>query len=809
LKESNLITELNFQKLFESSPGLYLLLNKNFIIKAVTNSFLEATLTKREEILDRYIFDVFPDNPDDPDATGVRNLSFSLNSVVKNKATHIMEIQKYDVKRPESEGGGFAEKYWKPVNYPFFNEKNKLTHIIHHVEDVTETELLIKLNHQSLKISVELEKELKRRTHQSFTERTEIENELFLNREEYHTLVKNFPHGSVIIFDKDLKYTIADGEALKNIGLSSEILVGKTIWDFEPPETYEKLVPAFKSVLQGENFQFEQQYHGHYYNMNIFPVKNKEGEIYAGMIITEDITDIKKTELALRESLELNIAALNSISSNVVILDKEGIIITVNDAWNNFAVTNGAILEKVGLGINYLDICRKAIGEQADLAKEVMDGIQKVIEGKINNFTQEYIVDASYEKKWFLLQVLPLARANGGVLIKHTNITQSKLLEEKLLKSQKLDAIGRLAAGIAHDFNNLLTVIQGSVQLASMKTKSGKDILHDLEQISEASERAANLTNQLLVFASKQVISAQIIELNSLIINLNKMLNRLINKSIDFNAALTPEACLIKADPGQIEQVIVNLIVNACHAMPNGGKLFIETTNTIIQKNMGESEEFVLLKIRDTGTGMTEQVKSHIFEPFFTTKEIGKGTGLGMATCYGIVNQFGGNIEIESILGVGTTIKIYLPRETGEADIISFSHDNEDVPDGTETILLVDDEPLVLNITANILKSHGYKVLEARNGDDAIEVFNHHPNENIQLIVTDVSMPFMTGSELVQVIRSENPDINVIFMSGYTEDPSVYNELDDNIQFIHKPFLPVTLLKNVRRLLDKNVKLNS
>jgi signal transduction histidine kinase/CheY-like chemotaxis protein len=511
-------------------------------------------------------------------------------------------------------------------------------------------------------------------------------------------------------------------------------------------------------------------------------------------ILEKEIEHHKITQKELlRVSEALNKDALNSITSHVAILDKDGYIVTVNDYWNKFAIENGGSLEKVGTGINYLDVCRSSIGEFAQTAKEALNGIQKVINGLQNNFSMEYSFNSPVEKRYFLMNVSPLS-GKEGVIITHMNITETKLLEEKFLQSQKLEAVGRLASGIAHDFNNLLTVIMGSANLA--KFKPGND-LKELDNIIQASQSAASLTQQLLVFARKQVISPKIIELNKLIININNMVYRLLGKNVELIDALTPEPCIIKADPGLIEQVIMNLVINASDAMPNGGKLFIETFNLVIDES-----ETVLLTITDTGSGMTEEIKNHIFEPFFTTKEAEKGTGLGLATSYGIITQAGGNIKVESEIDKGTKFKIYFPKAQGTLEEDFKYKDIHELEKGTETILLIEDEPLVLEITSNILVNQGYKLIKARNGMEAIDIYKN-TSEKIDLIITDVMMPTMTGKEVFEVLKAENPDIRVLFMSGYTDDASYYTDLGKNSRFINKPFLPEVILQNIRAILNE------
>ncbi len=386
---------------------------------------------------------------------------------------------------------------------------------------------------------------------------------------------------------------------------------------------------------------------------------------------------------------------------------------------------------------------------------------------------------------------------------------EHKRLEAQLLQAQKMETVGRLAGGVAHDFNNLLTVILGYTEIATETITANEEATECLEAVTQAANRAANLTRQLLAFARQQVIEPKVINLNDLILDLEKMLRRLIGEDIELMTLPFPELGLVKADPGQIEQVLVNLAVNARDAMPEGGKLTIETANVRLDEEYARQHmevipgEYILLAVSDTGCGMEENVQAHIFEPFFTTKELGKGTGLGLATCYGIVKQSGGSIWVYSELEHGTTFKIHLPRVAKEADaspreIVGV------LPHGTETILLVEDELLVRSIAVQALHTQKYNVLEAENGIEALRVAGEYGGE-IHLLVTDVVMPQMGGRVLAEQIRTSHPTIKVLFTSGYTDNAILYHDvLDPGIAFLQKPFTPGALARKVREILDSS-----
>jgi CheY-like chemotaxis protein len=335
------------------------------------------------------------------------------------------------------------------------------------------------------------------------------------------------------------------------------------------------------------------------------------------------------------------------------------------------------------------------------------------------------------------------------------------------------------------------------------------DVRHaGLQEIKKAGQRAASLTRQLLAFSRKQLLQPKIINLNNIVLNMHKMLRRLIGEDIEVVSLLDPRLGQIKADPGQIEQVIVNLAVNARDAMPNGGKISIETINLDVSAKNSRTHQnvpdgdYVLLKVGDTGTGMDEEVMSHIFEPFFTTKELGKGTGLGLATVYGIVQQSGGHISVESSVGKGTSFKIYLPRVEAATDFdITLTSGLEQVKAG-ETILVVEDEDILLKLVRSTLQQGGYQVLTASNGVEALEVFDHN-SDRIRLILTDIVMPQMGGRRLVERLLESGANAKILFMSGYTDDVVIKDELlGDGIPLLHKPFSPAELIAKVREVLD-------
>ena len=583
--------ELDFRGLFEQAPAPYLVLSPALVIVAVTDAYLRATMTERADILGRGLFEVFPDNPAEVGASGVSNLRASLERVLKSGQADTMAVQKYDIRRPDSEGGGFEERHWSPVNTPVL-ANGRVEFIIHRVEDVTEFAKLRKQEDRAVAETDRLRSQV-----------TQMERELFERARELQAANERLRH----------RHRELEGR----VELTSEELA-------------------------------------------------------------HEVTTRQSTEEALRRS------------------------------------------------------------------------------------------------------------------------------EEQLRQSQKLEAVGRLAAGISHDFNNLLSVILGYTGelLENAPATGGRE---ELDQIRIAGERAAELVRQLLIFSRQQMLSPKIVDLNVLVGNLTRMLGRLVGEQIELAFLPGVDLGLVKADPGQLEQVVTNLVVNARDAMPTGGKLTIANCN--IELGVPYSKDhfgvtpgpYVMVSVSDTGVGMDRATQQQIFEPFFTTKAPGKGSGLGLSTVFGIVKQSHGHIWVYSEPGHGTTFKLYFPRTDVEA--IKPAPARE--PDrGTETILLVEDEPPVREVARRALERAGYFVLTATGATDALRICDK-PGLRIDLLLTDVVMPQMNGRELAERVRRLRPATKILFMSGYTDDAILrHGVLDEGVPFLQKPITPASLSRKVRETLD-------
>jgi signal transduction histidine kinase len=610
---------LNFRTLFESAPGLFLVLTPQLDIVAVSDAYLRATMTTREQILGRGIFEIFPDNPDDPEASGVRNLKASLHRVLQNGQADAMAVQRYDVRRPDHPHGAFEHRYWSPFNSPVFGSGGQVEFIIHRVEDVTEF--------------VQLQQ-----ARQQWQEETEA-------------------------------------------------------------------LQSRAAQMQSEVF-----------------LRSKE---------------VADSNRRLREA---------------------------NDQLSRLYQQIGQLMRRadhVLLAAPQPQHCAPGGAGSEDMSPEDM-----------------------------LAKIERL-------------ITEHHQLEERLRQAQKMEAIGQLAGGVAHDFNNLLTVITGhSVML--QQELADKQAAKKLQEIEAAAERAASLTSQLLAFSRRQVTQPKIVSVDNVVAGMEALLGRLIGEHITVLVVSASGAGAVRIDPTQLEMVIMNLAVNARDAMPEGGRLAIETRSVNLASGQVpplEAGAYVAISVADTGHGMDQATAAHIFEPFFTTKPVGKGTGLGLSAAQGIVEQSGGALTMESTPGRGATFHVYLPLAGSPAAATAAE------PEGTVplppdaqpvqiagSVLVVEDHPPLRDLIVTVLSDAGYRVLEAANGAEAIRIAQE---SSVDLVLTDVLMPGMNGPALIQQLRAQSERLRVVLMSGH--DRGLLNNYAEDALFLQKPFTPKALAAMIAR----------
>jgi len=520
------------------------------------------------------------------------------------------------------------------------------------------------------------------------------------------------------------------------------------------------------------------------------------------MLRGEDLAMQRRTEEALRESEERYRTLVETSPDAIALSDTRGNILMTNHLC--LTLVGHKSLEEM-IGKNLIDL---VVPQDKTLLAAAVGRVLETGSLRDLGLTMLRVDGVPFPVELSASAIQDTMGKVKAFVIVMRDITERKRLEEQFRQAQRMEVVGRLAGGVAHDFNNLLTVIQGNAQFAMEALPPGNAAREDIEEILKATDRAANLTRQLLAFSRHQVLQPQIVNPNALILEMDKMLRRLIGEDIELRTVPAPDLGYIQADPGQIEQILVNLAVNARDAMPNGGTLTVETANVALDEMYKGSHldvipgGFVMLAVSDTGIGMNEETKAHLFEPFFTTKDPSRGTGLGLATIYGIVKQHGGDLRVCSELGKGTVFRVYLPRVEGKTASSAQNGEDAGRPRGSETVLVVEDDPSVRNLVVRTLSNLGYTVLEAANGEEALKAAQEHANK-VSLLLTDMIMPQMGGKELARRLVALNPQMRVLFASGYTEDAVTHHGiLDKGMAFLPKPFTANDLARKVRQALQ-------
>lgn len=631
-------------------------------------------------------------------------------------------------------------------------------------------------------------------------------------KEIYKTIFEN-TGTSIILIEEDMTISMANSEFLRNSGLTLDGEHGLTNWsDLVHPDDRQRLIEQHRLRLQDpdralKNYEFRymtkegQQRHA-LATVQLVPGTKKT---VASLI---DITDRRQAEAQLMNSEEKFRTLAES--SPLAIMMHQG------DHWiyaNRAAKKISGYTETELCSMHFWDIVHP---EYRDQIKEIGRNRQK---GKIVPDSYEFIIiTKSGEEKWVSLTGNRIEYEEQPTALicvadisdrKHSEFEKSKL-EDQLQQAQKLESVGRLAGGVAHDFNNMLGVILGQTELALLKIDPDHPMYSNIREIRKAAERSADLTRQLLAFARKQTVSPIVLDLNETVTGMLQMLRRLIGE--DIHLKWEPEEGLwpVKMDPSQIDQILANLCVNARDAISGVGTMTIEAENITFSEDHTGSQpgfragEYVRISVSDDGCGMDKETLSYMFEPFYTTKGVSEGTGLGLSTVYGAVKQNKGFINAYSELGRGTTISIYLPRYEGQAGQICKKSPSETTPQGKETILLVEDEPAILEVVTEILLMQGYTVLDASTPGEAVRIATEHAGE-INLLLTDVVMPEMNGRDLAKTVQPLYPNIKHLFMSGYTANV-IANQgiLDEGVHFIQKPFSAKDLAVKVREALDNH-----
>jgi PAS domain S-box-containing protein len=577
-------------------------------------------------------------------------------------------------------------------------------------------------------------------------------------------------------------------------------------YDHIHPEDRERVVAGIHGVLDHGGTSWSDSYRyrrgdGTYANVvdRGYIARDSAGIATRLIGAMTDVTERSRSEAAIRFQAQL----LNAVQQAVIATDPEGIVIF----WNAFAenLYGWAAEEAVGKPIHELTPAPFLRDHGGEIGQRGSGG---------ESWTGEYLVQGKTGKAFpALLTTAPVRDARGavvGYVRVSIDLTERRNLEEQFRQSQKMDAVGRLAGGIAHDFNNLLTVIRLNTEIIMEAFAADDPRSDDVKQIKSAAERASTLTKQLLAFSRKQILQPRVLDMNSVIATVEPMLKRLIGEDVLIASNCGARGYLV-ADPGQIEQILVNLIVNARDAMPQGGTISIETKNVDLDETYTSEHapvvpgRYVMLSVADTGVGMSADTREHAFDPFFTTKEAGKGTGLGLATVYGIVKQSGGYVWIYSEQGHGTSVKLYFPEVSAATafQAAEYKPAAKEAARGSETILLVEDEPAVRGLASRILEKQGYRVLSAQHGREAMDIASSETGK-IDLVLTDVVMPGMNGRGLVERLAGIRPTMKSLYMSGYTDDDIIRRGfIEPSKSFLQKPFTSEALLQTVRKVLDE------
>jgi PAS domain S-box-containing protein len=623
------------------------------------------------------------------------------------------------------------------------------------------------------------------------------------SEERYRLLFEHNPNPMWVYDLQTLAFLAVNNAAIQHYGYSCDEFLSMTIKDIRPPEDIPALLEQVQQVSDG------------YGACGVWRHRKKNGTIIdveitshtvtfdrrtAALVLPRDITDRKRAEEAILASEQRFQVFMNNSPAVAFMKDEDGRYLYVNEP---FARCFGRP-QAEWIGKRDIDLWPEEVAtclRENDLA--VMAG-EHVVE------LEEVVPTPDGKPHYWLVFKFPFRDCSGNEVLAGIALdtTDRKRLEGQLRQAQKMEAIGQLAGGVAHDFNNLLTVISGYSELLQHHLSADDTLRRQAEQIKIAGDRATALTRQLLAFSRQQVLRPVVLDVNVIVANLLQMLPRLIGEHIELKTALDPRPTFVKTDPGQLEQVLLNLAINARDAMPDGGTLTIETSHVALDetacRRIGTISpgSFVQLTVHDTGCGIDAATQTRIFEPFFTTKDIGKGTGLGLATVYGIVTQSQGAISVNSAPGRGASFAVYFPASETKEEPADDGMIPTQSQAGWETVLVVEDQQSVRGFVRNLLMLNGYRVLEAADGSEAMDICRQHPGE-IQLVVTDLVMPGMSGRVLAERLAKEQPKVKILYMSGYTDDSVVHTGVAQaGLAFLQKPFSPTTFTHKVREVLD-------
>jgi PAS domain S-box-containing protein len=838
--------QVDFRLLFQSVPGMHLVVDPELRIVAASDTCLELISTQRDVLVGRDLSEILSPNVGSSGDDAFLVLEASCQRVLQSQSVDAT-TQKYSFRYLDNRGKWPIVRYLKSVFSPVLVH-NKVAYITITFEEVTDAEVSplpfdrkrqvqlkpsdyfsnslqrqdgLGVNREQLKFSAG---SVEDQSHvRDLAEKTETElqakqvlgeenaptnsgqcaDDIWNQRDHLRVMLHSIADG-VIATDLQGRVTLMNQAAQTFTGWSNEEALGmplESVFRILKDDSREPVAcVALETIYAGVPLEFVDQV--------ILVAKNGTKRPTTGIAapIRDKGQEILGAVLVFRDfARRLKEKAIEAVSQGIIIANVKQANQPIVYASRGFERITGYQAEEI-LGRN----CRFLQGPKTDpsAVTTIRNAIARGEECSVELIN--YRKDGT--RFWNSLSLTPLCDEQGEVLHfvgVQVDVTERRLLEQSLLQSQKMESVGKLAGGVAHDFNNLLTIILGDCELLEEDTTLSEESRELANEIHTMADKAAILTGQLLAFSRKQILQPKLLDLNDIISNIGKMLGRLIGEDIELQINLSSRLWSVKLDAGQIEQVLINLAVNARDAMPLGGTLRIETSNLQVEEAQEVSHpgvkpgSYVLVSMSDSGQGMDEAVLSRIFEPFFTTKPLGEGTGLGLATVFGIVKQSEGYIAVASTKGTGTTFRIYFPKAS-----VSYSELAELTPQtekvlGTETILLVEDEAAVRKLLCRLLQSYGYTVIESTTPKEAIQIFDRLHGE-VDLVITDVVMPEMNGQQLSERLREINPQIQSLFVSGYTDDTVVrHGVFKAQKNFIQKPFKRAALAKKIREILDQ------
>ncbi len=675
-----------------------------------------------------------------------------------------------------------------------------------------------------------LEEQVQERTQQLSATVRHLEQEVAVREKAEQELVKskddwedtfNIINDAITIHDRDFNIIRTNDAAVRLLGKSaSDILNNKCFKSYHGTERPPEGCPSCMTMQNGTPSVTElfEPHLNRYVEIKALPRCDKTGALVGVIHIVRDITERKIAEKALSEQQDFASNLIENSAIATFVLDSNHKVMLWNKACEELTGRNAE--EMIGTDNQWQPFYAEKrhtvadiiIDNRADDLPELYKHHSRSALNPLAIKAEGWYKNLGSKERYIAFEASPIFNSSNKLIASIEtllDITESKRLEEQLLQAQKIEAVGQLAGGVAHDFNNILSAIVGYAHLTLMKMPKDEPLRKHVEQILQASDKAAALTQSLLAFSRKQIMNPKPIDLNDIIKKLEKLLQRLIREDIHIATTYIPEVLTVFADSGQIEQVLMNLVTNARDAMPRGGRIVIKTETMQMDSHFidlhgyGKAGKYAFLSVSDNGEGMDAKTRERIFEPFFTTKEQGKGTGLGLAMVYGIIKQHEGYIDVHSEPGAGTTFEIYLPLSAGTLETTRHQEEPAALKGGTETVLLAEDDSTLRKLMTTILHNQGYSVIEAADGEDAVQKYSSN-SDSIQMLILDAIMPKKNGKETLDEIRLINPAVRALFVSGYAEDVvSKQGLLAAGINFIQKPLSPFALLKRVRELLDE------